>query len=80
MPRDARPTVTPRAPKGLARSIAGSTREQSNASQTISHSVGRIAELSHDNQQASQTSRQSADHLNQLAGTLNGMVTRFRLD
>ena len=61
-------------------SIAGSTREQSNASQTISHSVGRIAELSHDNQRASQTSRQSADHLNQLAGTLNGMVTRFRLD
>ena len=59
--------------------IAGSTREQSGASQDIARGVEHIASMCTANSQACRSNSDSASHVGQLAEELAGMVARFKV-
>ena len=59
--------------------ISDAIREQSVASNDIARHVEKIAQMAEENNAAVQQTAEAAHHLNQLAGSLQGAISRFRV-
>lgn len=63
----------------LVGEIAAALREQSTASSSIAGQVERVAQMSEENSRAAERSTELSAHLNKLAGTLQSVVSVYRL-
>jgi methyl-accepting chemotaxis protein len=64
---------------GMVDTISAAIREQSAASNDISRHVEKIAQMSEENNAAVQKAADAARHLDLLATSLQGAISRFRV-